>query len=206
MTSRHHIRNLEIEFHGVIVLHEQVSYATEVSSMETQRFLFVYYIDVENNLQIVDVFETNAIQFELGSTYESNKSNEYNMKIKNHIQVEETSFFKSQFTIDTPEKWSVTDEPKPMQNFQIIKEKKNGFIVFCAYDRDKNLMNSYYTKGNIFYYNSGIGSSQEIQEFDDTMALIQQTILLQSVFDTTTMSGGVGNILDKGRNFGKIPS
>lgn len=175
--------------------------ATEVSSMETQRFLFVYYIDVKHTLQIVDVFETNATQFELGSTYESNKSNEYNMKIKNHIAAEKTSFFKSQITIDT-EKWSVADEPKQMQNFQIIKEKKNGFIVFCAYDKNKNLMNSYYTKGNIFYYNSGIGSSQEIQEFDDTMALIQQTILLQSVFDTTTMSGGVGNILDKGRNFG----
>ena len=188
-----------------VVPEQQLSYATEVS---TQRFLFVYYIDFEHNLQIVDVFETNATQFELGSTYESNKSNEHNMKINNHIRVEKTSFFKSQITIHS-DNWNV--EAKTMRNFQNIKENENGFIVFCAYDRDKNLKNSYYTKGNIFYCNSGtgssgtgysgIGSSQEIRDFNDTMASIQETILLQSVFDTK-MSGGVGNVLDKARDLG----
>ena len=185
---------------------QKLSYATEVS---TQLFLFVYYIDFQNNLQIVDVFETNAIQFELGSTYESNKSNEHNMKIHNHIRVEKTSFFKSQITIDS-DNWTL--EPKPMRNFQNIKENENGFIVFCAYDREKNLKNSYYTKGNIFYCNSGtgssgtgysgIGSSQQIRDFNDTMTFIQETILLQSVFDNDMMSGGVGNVLDKARDLG----
>jgi len=174
---------------------------------ETQRYLFIYYIEASvNQLEIVDVFETNATNFKFGSTfYDKSKTSEYNMRNQNHIAVEKNSFFKSKFTMND-NKWNVAEEFKTMQNFEIITPlhivNATGVIVFCAYDTNNQLVNSYYTKGTIFYYENGIGSSQEIQEFADTMDVMNSTISNQSIFDDNRMSGGIGNVLDKNRDFG----
>ena len=154
---------------------------------ETNRFLFVYHIYKDNNdavqLQVVDVFETDAPNFILGSTYYDLEPIKDNINIKNHIKPENTTFLSSKFITTNNASYTTTSQFKRIENFEIIKEpEKDGFIVFCAYDMDGKYQESFYTKGTIFYYKRGIGSSQKIENFSDTNDDIDKTILNQRIF------------------------
>ena len=154
---------------------------------ETNRFLFVYHIYKDNNdavqLQVVDVFETDAPKFILGSTYYDLEPIKDNINIKNHIKPENTTFLSSKFITTNNASYTTTSQFKRIENFEIIKEpEKDGFIVFCAYDMDGKYQESFYTKGTIFYYKRGIGSSQKIENFSDTNDDIDKTILNQRIF------------------------
>ena len=154
---------------------------------DTNQFLFVYHIYKDNNdavqLEVVDVFETNAENFILGSTYYDLEPIKDNINIKNYIKPKNTTFLSSKFITTNNASYTTTSQFKRIENFEIIKEpEKDGFIVFCAYDMDGKYQESFYTKGTIFYYKRGIGSSQKIENFSDTSDDIDKTILNQRIF------------------------
>ena len=162
---------------------------------DTNQFLFVYHIYKDNNdavqLQIVDVFETDAPKFILGSTYYDLEPIKDNINIKNHIKPENTTFLSSKFITTNNASYTTTSQFKRIENFEIIKQpEKDGFIVFCTYDMDGKYQESFYTKGTIFYYKRGIGSSQKIENFSDTNDDIDKTILNQRIFYKPLIQGG----------------
>jgi hypothetical protein len=162
---------------------------------DTNHFLFVYHIYKDKNdvvqLQIVDVFETDAPKFILGSTYYDLEPIKDNINIKNHIKPENTTFLSSKFITTNNASYTTTSQFKRIENFEIIKQpEKDGFIVFCTYDMDGKYQESFYTKGTIFYYKRGIGSSQKIENFSDTNDDIDKTILNQRIFYKPLIQGG----------------
>jgi len=171
------------------------------SNSDDSIFLFIVVHTLNNNNQItakiVNVFESlgrkneqNTFQngFKLGRTYGKEDEFDFTLNDTNYITVE-------------TEKTLVQSKIKKQENFeinrnhafnqytdfeQLVEIKENQCIFFYEYDVDEVKQGTYYTKGSIFKYKNGIGSTASIQKLDDykydNFELIKEIILEDNVF------------------------
>ena len=140
------------------------------------KFLFIVihkYDKSENQITttIKDVFERDKNDFFiLSKTYETNnktnQDNLFNMNINNYITTD-GDIFQSKININNSERFEIkTDGYNIRKNFyELVKIQNDECIFFYIYDNNSNLQDTiYYTKGSIFTFENGIGSSKNIDE------------------------------------------
>jgi hypothetical protein len=164
-------------------------------------FLFIVVHTLNNNeitAKIVNVFESLGIKHDQGSNFENafKLGRTYGKKDEFNFTLNDTNYI----TVET-EKTSVQSKIKKQENFeintnhafnqytdfeQLVEIRENQCIFFYEYDVDEVKHHTYYTKGSIFKYNNGIGSTASIQKLDsynlDNFELIKEIILEDNVF------------------------
>ena len=124
----------------------------------------------------------------MGRTYGKEDEFDFTLNDTNYITVE-TKGTLVQSKINKQENFKINTDHvfNKYDNFdQLVEIQENQCIFFYEYDVDENKQTTYYTKGNIFKYNNGIGSTASIQQLNeynlDDFELIKEIILEDNVF------------------------
>jgi hypothetical protein len=191
-------------------INRNVPNATKVSEPESSPiksnsddsiFLFIVVHTLNNNqitAKIVNVFESlgrkneqnSTFQngFKLGRTYGKEDEFDFTLNDTNYITVE-TEGTLVQSKIKKQENFEINRNHAFNQytDFeQLVEIRENQCIFFYEYDVDEGKQGTYYTKGSIFKYKNGIGSTASIQKLDDynlgDFEHIKEIILEDNVF------------------------
>lgn len=174
---------------------------------ENSIFLFVVvytYSQIKNEVEanIIDVFEslgkksepgsTFSNSFKLAKTYGENTEFDNTINAKNYITVEaEGTLVQSKITKKSSA-FNINEGHKYNQytDFELLFEPRDDdqCVFFYEYDVDNTYMGVYYTKGGIFKYRNGIGSTSAIQQIEverdnlDNFEIMKNIILEDNVF------------------------
>lgn len=166
-------------------------------------FIVVYTYQTPNiTPDIVSAFETDIVDindFTLGKTYAGNVAEiEYNMNIQNYITVKKKNLFETRIEKrKTPPQFNIMSNYHVYKTFEdIVQIKENQCIFFYIYDKVKNPQKIYYTKGSIFFYENGIGSTRSINVFDGNINENDKIakIILQSNYYSKKKEGQHGGL------------
>ena len=179
---------------------------------ENSIFLFVVvytYSQINDQVEanIIDVFEslgkksetgsTFSNSFKLAKTYGENTEFDNTINAKNYITVEaEGTLVQSKITkkqTGTPRTFNINEGHKYNQyaDFELLFEPRDDdqCIFFYEYDVQELYVGVYYTKGGIFKYRNGIGSTSAIQQIVgldreklDDFEIVKNIILEDNVF------------------------
>ena len=152
---------------------------TKKMNSEFFLFIIVYTYQTQSSQDtpditqdIVSTFETdidNIDDFTLGKTYAGNVAEiEYNMNIQNYITVKKEKLFQTRIEKrKTPPQFNVMSNYYVYKNFEnIVQIEENQCIFFYIYNKKKEPQKIYYTKGSIFFYENGFGSTRSINIFE----------------------------------------
>lgn len=177
-------------------------YTTPIkSNSDDSIFLFIVVHTLNNNeitAKIINVFEslgrkkeqnsTFQNAFKLGRTYGKEDEFEFTLNDTNYITVE-TEGTLVQSKIKKQENFEINTNHTFNQytDFdQLVEIRENQCIFFYEYDVDEGKQGTYYTKGSIFKYKNGIGSTASIQQLNEynleDFELIKEIILEDNVF------------------------
>jgi hypothetical protein len=201
------VRNLKSSVFPKVPREERISeygtkYTTPIkSNSDDSIFLFIVVHTLNNNeitAKIVNVFEslgrkneqnsTFQNAFKLGKTYGKEDEFDFTLNDTNYITVE-TEGTLVQSKIQKQENFEINPNHifNEYTDFEkLVEIKENQCIFFYEYDVDEGKQATYYTKGSIFKYKNGIGSTVSIQQLDsydlDNFELIKEIILEDNVF------------------------
>ena len=163
--------------------------------------MFIVVHTLNNNqitAKIVNVFESLGRKKEQNSTFQNafKLGRTYGKEDEFYFTLNDTNYI----TVET-EGTLVQSKIKKQENFeintnhafnqytdfeQLVEIRENQCIFFYEYDVDEGKQGTYYTKGSIFKYKNGIGSTASIQQLDsyklDNFELIKEIILEDNVF------------------------
>lgn len=165
-------------------------------------FIVVYTYQAPNiTPDIVSAFETDIVDindFTLGKTYAGNVAEiEYNMNIQNYIRVKKENLFETRIEKRKTPQFNIMSNYYVYKPFEdIVQIKENQCIFFYIYDKKKNPQKIYYTKGSIFFYENGIGSTRSINKFDGNINQNNEIakIILQSNYYSKKKEGQHGGL------------
>ena len=161
-------------------------------------FVVVHTYDQNNNTieaNIINVFESVGIKnnnksftnsFKLATSYSKDDGFVNTLGAKNYITVEQEGI---QSKISKRGEFNINNDHiyNTYKNFETIVEgKPNRCVFFYEYDNDGNILSMHYTKGSIFIYNNGIGSTSSIHVGEssqiENFEFIKNVILEDNVF------------------------
>lgn len=144
------------------------------NNINSQRYLVLvlHTYDSDNQITslVINVFETDAATFLHKTTYMNPGSKEY-FNIKNYLTVDSGKKFQSRASnqINNNTGFSVIKDFKynVYKNYEVIVnvDSKKQCVFFYEYDNDNNSSKWYYTKGSVYSYGNGIGSTKQISEY-----------------------------------------
>ncbi len=144
-------------------------------NIKSERYLVLVLHTYNNDNQItslvINVFETDAKQFLHKTTYINPGSKEY-FNVKNYLTVNSGLKFQSRAsnTINNNTGFSVINDYKfnVYKNYEVIVNvnPNKQCVFFYEYDNDNRLHEWYYTKGSVYSYGNGIGSTKQISKYE----------------------------------------
>lgn len=156
------------------------STSTSQTIIENPLYLFVVVHTFDSSTtsitsNIINVFETQSEnnEFILDKTYRKAPSDiDYNINVKNYITVNPGKSFQSRiekYIEPRPQYMRVNEDHlyNAYQNYDpIVKIEDNECIFFYVYN-NSNCIQKFYTRGSIFIFNNGIGSTRIINKIPE---------------------------------------